>query len=871
MFEKLSRQAERAWALAQRLVPEPPPVAKRGDALALGLIGAGGIGKLHITAIDRTAEVRLAAVSDANTALAGQVARRYGIPAYRDYKELLEDPGIEAVAVATPSHLHASMALAVLDAGKHLLVEKPIALSVSDADRIVARARESDLRLGVAHQFRTTSRYREMLRLVEEGVFGDLLRGVWIQNLVRSQVYYDGSRWRGEWAGGGGALLNQYIHDLDMLCGLFGEPAEVTGRVANLAHDSQVEDLASGVVVFRSGAHVVLQVGLFDADPSSYVEIVGDRASLRETGSRRRLSVPTSPIRRYVQEARQQTGGNHVVRRVRLRGRMEAGWAGHAAIHRDFAAAVRAGRDPMVPGEAARQALEIVNGLLVSSVTGERIALPLDREAHLPVLTELLEGRRESDSWYASEAGRRAEQRRKDAVKEQELAILGGPPAVSVAPREQWAIPRDRIKDAVGDLIDRNVFTEPGGGTTGELERRFAAYVGAKHCLAQNNGTSTLWAAYYALGVGPGDEVLHPAYTWICAIAPAVHLGARPVFCEVDPRTLCVDPADLERRITPRTRAISVVHIHGNVCDMDAILEIARRHRLPVLEDCSHCAGAEWGGQKVGTLGDVGCYSMQGDPIGGKALPSGEGGLVVTSRRDLYERMLFFGHLNRAGVAEELSDRELRSLAPTNSGIKFRAHPWAMAAALVLMESLDERNEKRRRYRDRLYEELSDVPGVEPLQDHPKALPAGFHGGLQLLYRPDELGGLPRQEFIDAVAAEGVAISPINPSYRTHRLPLFAEGHDIYGRGGPLTGDYPGYPAGSLPVTEDVYERLFSMPAFIEAPPRYAEQAVLAIRKVAARYSTLQTPKAKVRRAATRTTLAAARTAKRGLRRFLSR
>jgi len=868
-FENLARQGQRIGSLAQRFLPQPKPVAKNPDALALGLIGAGGIGGLHRAALEQVAEVRLAAVSDANTVLARGAARRHGIPWYKDYKELLENPDVKAVAIATPSHLHASMALAALDAGKHLLIEKPIALTVADADRIIARAREKGLRLGVAHQFRTTSRYRAMRKLVDDGVFGELLRGVWINHLVRSQGYYEVSRWRGEWSGGGGALLNQYIHDLDMLCGLFGEPASVTGQVANLAHDCNTEDIASGVVTFRSGAQVVLQVGLFDPEASSFVEIVGDRALLRETTRSRRLAIPGFAIRRFVQESRQQTGGNHIVARRRVKGKNEGGWAGHATLHRDFAAAVREGRDPMISGEDARQALEIANGLLVASAIGQRIELPLDRGTHQGILTEMIEGRRRIDAWFSSDAGRSAEARRKSAVKDHELAILGGPPAVSVPAQEQWPVPRDRIKDAVADLIDRNIFTEPGGGSTGELERRFASYVGAEHCLAQNNGTSTLWAAYYALGVGPGDEVLHPGYTWICAIAPAVHLGARPVFCEIDPRTLCVDPVDLERRITPRTKVISVVHIHGNVCDMDAIMSIARKHGLAVLEDCSHCAGAEWDGRKVGTIGDIGCYSMQGDPIGGKALPAGEGGLVVTNQRDLYERMLFFGHLNRQNVEGEFQDPALKSLAPTLSGIKFRAHPWAMAAALVLMDSLDERNEKRRSFRHTLYEELSDVPGIEPLHDHPKAVPAGFHGGIQLLYKPEELGGLSRQEFIDAVAAEGVAVSPMNANYRTHRLEIFAKGYDIYGHGGPLTGDYPGYPAGSLPVTEDIYERLFNVPAMIEAPPRYAEQAVLAFRKVAARHSTLKTPKAKVRRAAVRTAMNAARTAKRGLGRFL--
>ncbi len=421
----------------------------------------------------------------------------------------------------------------------------------------------------------------------------------------------------------------------------------------------------------------------------------------------------------------------------------------------------------------------------------------------------------------------------------EKLAILGGPKAVSVQPKENWPPPRDRLKQMICKLIDEDVYSIAGTGVSLELEQRFAGYIGVPHCIGFYNGTSALWAAYYAVGVGPGDEVLHPCYTWICSIAPAVHMGARPVFCEMDPERLVIDPGDIEKRITPRTKAISIVHLYGNVCDMDAIMDIARRHKIAVIEDCSHCHGAEWDGRKLGSIGDIGCFSMQGGPIGGKPVASGEGGLAVTNDRELYERMLLFAQLNRAGLDEELTNPEYRAFAPTNFGLKFRPHPWAMAIGLVLLESLDTRNRRKNRYRRKICHALREIPGVEPVKSYPKARPSGFYGGMHMLYRPEQLGGLPVQRFIDAMAAEGVSMQHRGYGL-THRLKLFAEGYDIYGKGsGPLTGDYPGYPKGSLPVSEEAHERILGMSVYIEETPGYSDQAIHAFKKVTSQYEAL--------------------------------
>ncbi len=232
------------------------------------------------------------------------------------------------------------------------------------------------------------------------------------------------------------------------------------------------------------------------------------------------------------------------------------------------------------------------------------------------------------------------------------LAINGGPKAVTVHPAENWKAPVEAVKQQVCKLIYDGIWFQ----------------------------------------CGPGDEVLHPAYTWICSIAPAVHMGARPVFCEVDPETLLIDPSDLEKRI---------------------------------------------------------------------------------------------------------------------------------------------------QYRAKIFEALGNIKGITPVKSYPKAKPAGFYGGMHMLYQPEELDGLPVEKLLETLKAEGVDMSHRGYGL-THRLKLFADGFDIYGKGnGPLTGDYPGYPEGSLPVTEEVHNRILGMPTYIEETPGDSDAVVQAMEKVTENYKEL--------------------------------
>ena len=211
------------------------------------------------------------------------------------------------------------------------------------------------------------------------------------------------------------------------------------------------------------------------------------------------------------------------------------------------------------------------------------------------------------------------------------------------------------------------------------LEKQFADYVGVKYCLAVNSGTSALLTALSALGVGPGDEVIVPGYTFIASISSIIYSRAIPVLCEID-QSLTADPKDIEAKITERTKAIMPVHMLGNPCDMDSITEIARKHKLLVIEDAAQAGGASYKGKKVGSIGDIGIFSFNVF----KTISAGDGGAVTTNDENLYRRAFAFhdqGHSPlRQGV--EVGERPF-------IGLDFRMTELTAAVLIAQLKKLD--------------------------------------------------------------------------------------------------------------------------------------------------------------------------------------
>jgi 8-amino-3,8-dideoxy-alpha-D-manno-octulosonate transaminase len=249
------------------------------------------------------------------------------------------------------------------------------------------------------------------------------------------------------------------------------------------------------------------------------------------------------------------------------------------------------------------------------------------------------------------------------------------------------------------------------------LEEKFAEYMETRFALGVTSGTAALDCAVAGLGIGPGDEVIVPAYTWWSDYTCVVHAGALPVFADID-RTLNIDPKDFERKITSRTKAIIAVHLLGTPCDMDPIMKIAHKNSVAVLEDCAQCVGGSYHGKKLGSIGDVGIYSFQVN----KMITSGEGGAVVTSNPVIYERAARFHDMGT--IRGLFLDRSGPSRVETFAGENFRMSEFTGAVLGAQLSKLDSMLSQLRGNARTIYD------GIEKL------------AGIRLRHRPDPEGDI---------------------------------------------------------------------------------------------------------------------------------
>jgi dTDP-4-amino-4,6-dideoxygalactose transaminase len=420
----------------------------------------------------------------------------------------------------------------------------------------------------------------------------------------------------------------------------------------------------------------------------------------------------------------------------------------------------------------------------------------------------------------------------KKTMENETLALFGGSPAVVEEWQRDWPIIGEEEVHAVTEQMRRRRLSiYDRSDIIADFEDAFAAYHekdGAlPYALTHSSGTASLHAAYFGIGIGPGDEVIAPTYTFLATVMPIFQCHGTPVLADMDPVTLTIDPDDIERHITPRTRAIVVTHIWGHPADMDSITGICQRHGLCLVEDCSHAHGATYKGRRVGTFGDAACFSLESH----KAMIAGEGGVLLTRDRRIYERALLLGHFG-ARLKQEIQLPEHKPFVKTGLGLKYRMHPLGAAIALAQLHHLDERNEMRRRNLDRLSELLTDVPGIEPPITLPHVTRGGFYG-YKPRYVPDEMDSLPIDAYIEALCAEGVQIKHPG-SAPLHTLPVFdPETTKMNGIGFPWTCAETGLIQSSrLPVSEAIYPRLLSLPTFTLPVESLLEQYAQAFRKV---------------------------------------
>ncbi len=332
-------------------------------------------------------------------------------------------------------------------------------------------------------------------------------------------------------------------------------------------------------------------------------------------------------------------------------------------------------------------------------------------------------------------------------------AIEGGTPAIQ-GPLPVWPqFDEETIQAAMEPLRTGKV-----NYWTGEIGRKFeeawAAWNGSRFAIITSNGTSALHTALAALDIGPGDEVIVPSYTFIASSFCVVQAGAVPVFADVRREDHTLDPADVERKVTPRTRAILPVHLYGNICDMDALQAVARRRNLAIVEDCAQAHGATWKGRKVGTFGALGCFSFCQSKT---FTTGGEGGAIVTDSEDLADACKSFRD-HGYDVKTRLRLLELEGLRPyihTRVGFNYRMTEIQSAIGLAQMKSLDSWNlPRRRRNGQALIDALRGVPQVLTLPIHDAGRQNGFFV-FPIVLDLDRLR-VDKKRILDALVAEGV-------------------------------------------------------------------------------------------------------------------
>jgi len=340
------------------------------------------------------------------------------------------------------------------------------------------------------------------------------------------------------------------------------------------------------------------------------------------------------------------------------------------------------------------------------------------------------------------------------------LALFGGAPAKK-SPFPTWPQYDDQERQALLEVLDSRVWWRTPGTQTLKFEQEFAKYQGAKHGIAVTNGTAALEVVLAAVGVGLGDEVIVPNFTFVATASAVLFAGALPVLIDVTPNTYCLDPDLTEAAITERTKAIIVVHMGGHPVDLDRFLEIADKHNLYLIEDSAHAHGSEWQGRKIGAIGDIGTFSFQQS----KLMTAGEGGVIITNNDDLERQARSVHDCGR------MPDEWF--YAHFIYGSNYRLSEWQGAVLSQQLSRLDEQAAKRDKNAAYLNKALAEVEGITPQTLDPRCTRNGHYAYI-FHYDKTAFASVPTERFIEALNAEGI---PTQASYPPlHDLDVFQSG-----------------------------------------------------------------------------------------------
>ncbi|MFH1009044.1 MAG: Gfo/Idh/MocA family oxidoreductase [Candidatus Latescibacterota bacterium] len=350
------------------------------DKVRFGVIGTGGMGSGHLRVMKELEEVAVTAVCDIDPEVCARVSAEQEVPGFVEAEALMDSGLVDAVIVATPHYFHPPISVAAMKKGLHVLSEKPVSVTVAAADEMNRVARETGVKFVVMYQTRSTPRYVAMKKLVDEGRLGKLYRTCCINAWFRTQAYYDSAGWRATWKGeGGGVLINQAPHGIDVFTSLAGLPCRVTAHTGTRRHRIEVEDEVSAMLEYENGAVGFYHTSVTEAPGSDSLELCGEHGKLVVRGDAMTFSALDTPIQEF-SDSSDEMWGSPAAREEEVA--LEERESGHGAIIRNMARAILFEEPLISPGVEGIRTVEFINAVLLSGAKGKPVDLPVDRDEY---------------------------------------------------------------------------------------------------------------------------------------------------------------------------------------------------------------------------------------------------------------------------------------------------------------------------------------------------------------------------------------------------------------------------------------------------------------------------------------------------------
>lgn len=352
------------------------------------IIGGGaGITRHHLLALAKLPDAQVVALADVDAGRGEPRANELGCPFYLDHHSMLRERSPDVAVICTPHPFHAALALDCFAAGAHVLVEKPMAVEVREADAMIAAAESAGRWLAVNFQNRFRPVVERARQFVTDDGLGPLVRVLCVEPWYRTAAYFRAATWRATWQGeGGGVLMNQAPHTLDLMCHLAGMPVRVWGKTRTRYHQIECEDTAEALLEYKNGAPGYLYVSTVEAGMSPRLQVVGENGALELVGNQLTTYHFAEPLPQYmINSTELYRGPDTLVKTIEL----EDDSGGHLAVYRDLEAAMHEGRPPRADGSEGRMSLELANAIIYSSQMRREVSLPLDRAAYAHMLAEL--------------------------------------------------------------------------------------------------------------------------------------------------------------------------------------------------------------------------------------------------------------------------------------------------------------------------------------------------------------------------------------------------------------------------------------------------------------------------------------------------